>query len=76
MFRHRVSTRFVDKLENIVYSYNHTVHRAHEMKPSDVNQSNSVSAHNVLYAAEEETAPQCAVGTHVRIAKTNAQFEK
>lgn len=49
LFRHQISTRFIDRLDDIIYSYNHSKHSAHGMRPMDITQNNS------LYVCNEQT---------------------
>ena len=77
LFRHRVSTVYIDKLQDIVHSYNHSVHSATEMKPVDVNQKNSLGVFNTLYAdLLVKQKPKYSIGDSVRIAKEKGKFDK
>jgi len=78
LFRLRVSTKYIDKLQDIVYAYNHSEHAAHGMKPADVSQSNSLDAFNRLYGEliGKKRTPKFKAGDAVQIAKNKGKFEK
>jgi len=77
LFRLRVSTRYIDKISDLVYAYNHTEHAAHGMRPVDVKQNNSLSVFNKLYGEMlMKRKPKFGVGDHVRIDKDKLKFEK
>lgn len=79
LFRHRLSTQYVDKLPALVYSYNRTIHSAHGMRPIDVRESNSLRVYDALYPVPSKKIkknPRYRVGDHVRIAKIKGKFEK
>ena len=77
LFRSKVSTRYIDKLQDLVYAYNHSVHSAHGMRPVDVKDTNSLKVFNKLYSEMlTSKAPRYKVGDHVRIAKEKGVFEK
>jgi hypothetical protein len=76
LFRHRVATRYIDKLSAIVQSYNHSGQSAHGMRPVDVSQDNSLLVYNRLKKVPPHRKPKYTVGQHVRIAKDKSLFEK
>ena len=78
-FRFRLATRYIDKLQDFVYSYNHSVHSSHGQEPASVKHSNSLKTFNALYGSmlrEQIKHPRYKVGDVVRIAKNKGQFEK
>jgi hypothetical protein len=79
MFRYRMSTTYIDKLQDFVFSYNRSVHSSHGLKPINVNDENSLSVFNTLYGdllVEKKKFPKFRVGDHVRISKNKGKFEK
>jgi Integrase core domain len=77
LFRKRVSTQYIDQLQNIVASYNNSEHSAHNMAPNQVSQDNSLTVYNRLYGGETEVRkPKYVVGDHVRISKNKTKMEK
>jgi hypothetical protein len=79
LFRYRMSTEYVDKLQDFVYSYNRSIHSAHGMRPIDVKQDNSLPVFNTLYAemlTEKNKVPQYRFGDHVRISRNKTIFDK
>ncbi len=80
LFRHRVSTRYVDKLQDFVHAYNHSEHSSIQMRPIDVKQTNSLKVFNQLYKElldhQPHRRPLYKVGEAVRIAKDKGKFEK
>lgn len=79
-FRHTSSTRYVDRLQDFVYSYNHSKHRSHSFRPVDISQNNSLKVFNSLYlkllSSNSITSPKYKVGDKVRISKNKLTFEK
>ena len=76
MFRNRVDTRYIDKLQDLVHSYNHSIHSAHGMRPVDVTQDNSLLVYNRLRSKLRRRKPKYAVGQHVRISVAKSIFTK
>ena len=77
LFRLRLSTEYMDKLQDLVYSYNRSVHSAHGMRPIDVKESNSLRVYNALYPEPvKPRRPLYKVGDCVRISKIKGRFEK
>jgi hypothetical protein len=76
LFRSRTSTRYIDKLQDIVYSYNRTPHHAHGLRPVDVNQENSLYVYKQLAGKPKTRSPRYKVGDHVRISKEKKKLEK
>lgn len=78
LFRKRISTRYIDHLEDIVNAYNNTEHRSHGFTPNEVCQENSLEVYNSLRArnhAERQT-PKFKVGDYVRISKRKSIMMK
>jgi hypothetical protein len=66
-------------LPNLVYSYNHSVHRSIKLKPVDVTRENEERVWHTLYGDHyTKTTPayKFKVGDHVRISKMKRTFEK
>ena len=78
LFRHRVSTRYINHLDDIVDAYNNTVHRSHGFAPNDVSQANSLAVYNSLRKRNniKRRQPQIKVGDYVRIVKKKSIMEK
>ena len=69
--------RYLDILDDLLYSYNHTYHRSIKMTPADVNDQNKQQVWNNLYGkAEKFITPKLKVGDTVRISKAKKQFKK
>ena len=78
-FRSRLATRYIDKLQDFVHSYNHSIHSSHGQEPASVKHSTSLKTFNSLYGfvlEERGKQPRYKVGDVVRIAKNKGQFEK
>ena len=77
LFRHRKSTKYVDKLKDIVAAYNNSRHNSHGLTPSDVNQGNSLEVFEALYREQlKPRKPKFAVGDRVRIRIERGNFTK
>lgn len=66
-------------LDDVVESYNQTIHSAHGYKPAEVNEENSQNVWDNLfqkYAQEELQKPLFKTGDKVRISKRKLAFEK
>jgi transposase InsO family protein len=78
-FTHKNTTRYVDVLQDLVGSYNRSVHSSIGMAPINVTDLNTVEVYKALYG---EKAPpkhlkyKFAVGDYVRIRKEKLTFEK
>ena len=79
-FHHVGHTRYIDKLQDFVYSYNNSVHKAHNKEPEDVTQDNSLEVFETLYGdmlnEPDKKKPRYKVGDRVRISKNKLEFEK
>ena len=87
-FTKKNTRRYVDKLQDFVYAYNHRVHRSIKHRPADVNKSNVAEVRSILYkkksikvnrngkAKSRRTRFRFAVGDSVRISKLKGIFEK
>ncbi|GAV01653.1 hypothetical protein RvY_12331 [Ramazzottius varieornatus] len=78
-FRSIYATRYIDRLPDFVYAYNHSVHSAHGKKPDTVQQENSLSVLNALYGKmlqQKSKVPRYKVGDFVRVSKNKLEFEK
>ena len=78
------SYRYIDKLQDFVYAYNHRIHRSIKRKPVDVTYENSHEVRKTLYKDLPKRDPtkwgspkyRFEVGDQVRISKTKGLFEK
>ena len=78
--------RYVDKLQDFAYAYNHRVHRSIKHRPADVNASNVDEVRAILYPKRKKKTGGSmkplkykygfAVGDAVRISKLKGIFEK
>lgn len=75
--------KYIDVLDDLVYSYNNTYHRSIKTKPSLVNTKNSNKIWMNLYGYNKASDPpptkiklKFKVGDKVRISKTKTTFEK
>ena len=76
--------RYVDKLQDFAYAYNHRVHRSIKHRPADVNASNVDEVRAILYPKKDQKKHRSgtkeryrfAVGDAVRISKLKGIFEK
>ena len=50
-FHHVGHTRYIDKLQDFVHSYNNSTHKAHQREPDAVTQDNSLEVFNTLYGS-------------------------
>ena len=86
-FTKKNTRRYIDKLQDFVYAYNHRVHRSIKHRPADVNQSNVAEVRSILYKKKvtkvnkskpksRRTRFRFAVGDSVRISKLKGLFEK
>jgi len=79
LMRHRDSCKFYDRLQDLVHSYNRTIHSAHGMRPAEVTQHNSLEVFNRLYAdllTSKHQKPKYSIGDLVRIAVEHKAFQK
>jgi Integrase core domain len=84
MFSAFYTFRYIDKLQDINFSYNNTIHRTTKMKPIDVNQSNKDEVLVTMYGtsdiskllAQKVKAYKYEVGDKVRSSIVKNVFEK
>ena len=83
MWRHftaRKTLRYVDMLPDLVYSYNHSLHRSIKMKPALVSKENEDEVWHTLYddtnSVVKPIKHKCKIGDQVRISKVKRKFEK
>lgn len=74
------TTRYVNVLQDVVYAYNHSVHRTLKMRPADVTtEKDALRAWMNLYYPDANKSPVGAkhpTGQRVRIARWKGNFEK
>ena len=79
-FTAKTTMRYVDMLPDLVYSYNHSVHRSIKTKPALVNVASENKVWHSLYDDSIDTAKpikyKFPVGDQVRISKIKRKFEK
>ena len=76
-FTHSKSYRYVDVLQDLVYSYNHTYHSSIGMAPTSVNVKNeSLVRQTNFHKHPEKPKLRFDIGQRVRISKRKQAFEK
>lgn len=81
-FTFKNTYRYVDILQNLVFSYNHSVHSSIKMCPCDVNSTNIMTVWRNLYDRKSNKTslnnmlPKLHVGEYVRITKYKHIFQK
>mgnify|MGYP002144364721 CR=1 FL=1 len=78
-FTHRNTYEFINVLQDMVHSYNHTHHRTIGRAPATVDADNSVEVYEKMYGKENGLRSKTfkfAVGDKVRISKTRRVFDK
>ena len=76
-FTHNKTRRYMDVLNSLVKSYNHTFHRSIKSTPASVTKSNEAEISKHLYPQLSESAtPKFNIGDKVRINKTKRTFDK
>ena len=76
-FTHSKSYRYVDVLENLVLSYNHTYHSSIGMSPATVNVKNESLVRQKLFRIHPKKPKlSFTIGQRVRISKRKQAFEK
>lgn len=78
-FTHRNTHRYIDILQDLIFSYNNSVHRSIKMRPCDVNSNNIITVWSNLYDKQKSDKidiPKFKVGDHVRITKYKHIFKK
>ena len=81
-FTFKQSHRYIDILQDIVYSYNHTFHRTIKTSPNEVNKINEELIFKNIYGYSKDLGDSTVVknkfkvGDKVRISKYKNIFEK
>ena len=79
-FTHMNSQRFVDVLDQFMFSYNNSFHSSIKRTPSSINHSNYEDVWNLLYIPSNPFAvknqAKLEIGDEVRISKVRGTFEK
>ena len=78
-FTAKKTMRYVDMLLDLVYSYNHSVHRSIKTKPVDVTAENEKKVWHTLYDDHnvvKNVRYKFKIGDQVRISKMKRTFEK
>ena len=78
-FTAKKTLRYVDMLQDLLYSYNHSVHRSIKTEPVSVTLENEKKVWHTLYSDHtEEKTPKYKfkIGDQVRISKIKRKFEK
>lgn len=81
-FTHKNTYRYIDILQGLTHSYNHSVHRSIKMRPCDVHSGNIMTVWRNLYnkklgdLSAKSIIPKYKVGDHVRITKYKHIFQK
>lgn len=80
-FTHKNTYRYVDILQDLIYSYNHSYHRSIKMAPYEVNFDNIMTVWRNLYEKQHDNTffsepPKLSVGDYVRITKYKHIFQK
>ena len=71
--------RYIDMLPDLVYSYNHTIHRSIKKNPADVTVDNEKQVWHTLYDDHGEVKHvkyKFNIGDQVRISKIKRTFER
>lgn len=78
LFSFRGNYKYIDILNQVISTYNNTIHRTIKMKPSDVNSSNEKllldTVYNYKYSNKEKQ--KFHIGNYVRISKNRQIFYK
>lgn len=80
-FTHRNTYKYVDVLQDLLHSYNHSYHSSIKMRPIDVNSDNIMTVWCNLYDRNRDKkntleSPQLSIGDHVKITKYKHIFQK
>ena len=79
-FTHTNSYNYVDALQDIITSYNNSVHAAHDMPPNKVNYKNQEDVWQMLYNQKDidyyHPKPKFKLHDKVRISKYSSVFQK
>ena len=79
IFYARKTKRWIDVIDSICESYNHTVHRSHGFRPADVNKSNAADVFRRLYhriITKEPQPPKFSLNQRVRVSAKKLLFSK
>ena len=70
--------RYIDVLQDLIKSYNHTYHRSIKRAPSEVTLENEQDVWFALYGGDKRPPPKCVFndGDTVRISRKKLTFEK
>lgn len=72
--------RYVDVIQNVIHSYNHTVHSSTKFKPAEVTKENEMEVfanlYRTLYSKSWSLVPRFKVGQFVHIKISKDKFEK
>ena len=75
-FTYTNTRRYVDVIQAIVHSYNHTTHSSIKCKPAEVTNDNQERVWQTLYGDIQARKPKLNAGDTVRLATTRATFQK
>jgi len=77
-FTSKNTYRYIDVLQDLIKSYNHTYHRSIKRAPSEVTLENEQDVWFALYGNDNRPPPKCVfnVGDVVRISRKKLTFEK
>ena len=78
-FTAKKTMRYIDMLPDLVYSYNHSVHRSIKTRPADVTADNEKQVWRTLYDHNDDVKHvkyKFKIGDQVRISKMKRKFEK
>lgn len=79
-FSHEETVRYIDVLQDLVHSYNHTYHRSIKRAPASVNHRNEKEVWYILYGEKHRSSKSLKiryrVGDLVRISKTRRTFQR
>lgn len=76
LFTHRGNNIWIDRIDDIVASYNNSHHRSIKMKPADVTQQDTAKIRRLLFPAEISKPASFKVGDVVRIVAKRKRFQK
>jgi len=68
--------RWIDIIDDLVESYNNTVHTTIKMRPADVTAKHTPEIIKRLYPKRKTKSPKFAVGDEVRAVKPRKTFDK
>jgi len=68
--------KYIDVLDNLVKSSNHTWHSNIQTEPVQVNKGNEKQMWSLLYKSNSKVSPKFKVGDILRINKLKMSFEK